>query len=376
MSEEALLNLRNQIDETDQQLIQLLEKRLQLVEKVGQIKHQHGLPIYAPDRESSMLKRHREDAQKRGVPPQLIEDILRRCMRESYSRENNYGYTCISPETNNIVIIGGQGRLGNLFTTLFKNSGYHVDIIEKNDWKNAEALFKHAHAVIVSVPITLTESIITQLNNLPASCILADVTSIKTKPMNAMLKTHAGPVIGLHPMFGPDVKSLAKQVIVWCEGRHTEQCQWLLNQFSLWGAKMYCIPAEEHDHGMTIIQALRHFSTFVYGLFLSRENQNIEKLLKLSSPIYRLELVMVGRLFAQNPELYADIILSSSENLETLKRFHTSFGQAIKQLESKGKAGFVQDFKEVSHWFGNYAQQFLEESQTMLKHAEDNVIHQ
>ena len=34
-----------------------------------------------------------------------------------------------------------------------------------------------------------------------------------------MLAVHQGRVLGLHPMFGPDVASLAKQVIVCCQGR-------------------------------------------------------------------------------------------------------------------------------------------------------------
>lgn len=372
---DVLLHLRDQIDETDQQLIALLEKRLQLVEKVGDIKRQHGLPVYAPDREKAMIGRRREEAKKRGITPQLIEDILRRCMRESYSRENNSGYTCVNPNAGHIVVIGGQGRLGKVFVNLFNSSGYHVDIIEKDNWATADTLFKQASAVIVSVPITLTEQVIAQLSNLPEDCVLADFTSVKNKPLEAMLNAHQGPVIGLHPMFGPDIKTLAKQVIVWCEGRHTERCQWLIDQFAIWGAKMYSIPAEQHDQGMTIIQVLRHFSTFAYGLFLSKENPNLDQLLKLSSPIYRLELVMVGRLFAQNPELYADIILSSPENIDILKRFHTSFGKAIDQLESEGKPGFIQDFKHVSSWFDSYAQQFLEESQTMIKHAGDSLSH-
>lgn len=39
--------LRDQIDEVDQQMIKLLARRLALVEKVGEVKSQHGLPIYA-----------------------------------------------------------------------------------------------------------------------------------------------------------------------------------------------------------------------------------------------------------------------------------------------------------------------------------------
>lgn len=47
---------------------------------------------------------------------------------------------------------------------------------------------------------------------------------------------------------------------------------------------------------MSIIQALRHFSTYGYGNFLSEIAPNLDKLKDLSSPIYRLELMMVGRL--------------------------------------------------------------------------------
>ncbi len=40
--------LRDQIDAVDKQMLELLAQRLALVEKVGEVKSQHGLPIYAP----------------------------------------------------------------------------------------------------------------------------------------------------------------------------------------------------------------------------------------------------------------------------------------------------------------------------------------
>lgn len=174
-------------------------------------------------------------------------------------------------------------------------------------------------------------------------------------------------------MFGPDVPSLAKQVIVYCDGRGNEQYQWLLQQFGIWGASLCQIDAQEHDHGMTLIQALRHFTSFAYGMHLSKENPNIEQLLKLSSPIYRLELAMVGRLFGQDPNLYGDIILASQENIDMIKRFHQRFGEALAILDSKDKAKFVESFEQVSDWFGQYSQQFMNESQNLLKQANDNI---
>lgn len=368
-----LNELRDQIDAVDKQILDLLSQRLALVEKVGEVKSEHGLPIYAPDREAAMLASRRKEAEKKGVPPQLIEDILRRTMRESYASEKDSGFKCLNPELRSVVIVGGNGQLGGLFGRMFKLSGYQVKVLGSQDWEHADEILHDAGLVVVTVPIHLTQGVIEKLGNLPDDCILCDLTSIKSKPLQSMMTVHNGPVVGLHPMFGPDVPSLAKQVIIYCDGRGEEQYQWLLKQFSIWGASLCNIDASEHDHGMTLIQALRHFTSFAYGLHLSRENPNIDKLLQLSSPIYRLELAMVGRLFGQDPNLYGDIILSSDENIEMIKRFHTCFGEALEILDRKDKQAFVESFNNVGQWFGEYSQQFMNESQNLLKQANDSI---
>ncbi|WP_332401629.1 bifunctional chorismate mutase/prephenate dehydrogenase [Vibrio metschnikovii] len=368
---EELNALREQIDALDKQMIDLLARRLALVEQVGEVKSRYGLPIYVPEREASMLASRRTEAEAQGVPPQLIEDILRRTMRESYASEKDSGFKCLKPELRSVVIIGGHGQLGRLFARMFDLSGYQVKVLGSQDWHRADELLHDAGLVVVTVPIDLTVGVIEKLNQLPSDCILCDLTSIKSKPLAAMLKVHSGPVVGLHPMFGPDVPSLAKQVIVYCDGRGVEQYQWLLDQFAIWGASLCAIDAQEHDQGMTLIQALRHFTSFVYGLHLSKVNPNIEQLLKLSSPIYRLELAMVGRLFGQDPNLYADIILSSQENIEMIGRFQDSLEHAVGLLKQGDKLGFVSQFRQVSDWFGDYSQQFMQESQHLLKHASD-----
>ncbi|MEZ9191838.1 bifunctional chorismate mutase/prephenate dehydrogenase [Vibrio sp. 10N.286.52.F8] len=368
-----LNELRDQIDAVDKQMLDLLAQRLALVEKVGEVKSEHGLPIYVPEREAAMLASRRQEAEKIGVPPQLIEDILRRTMRESYASEKDSGFKCLNPELRSVVIVGGNGQLGGLFGRMFKLSGYEVKVLGSQDWDTADEILDNAGLVVVTVPIHLTEGVIAKLGHLPSDCILCDLTSIKSKPLQAMMNMHQGPVVGLHPMFGPDVPSLAKQVIVYSDGRGSESYQWLLNQFGIWGASLCQMDAAEHDHGMTLIQALRHFTSFAYGLHLSKENPNIDQLLKLSSPIYRLEIAMVGRLFAQDPNLYGDIILSSDENIEMIRRFHSCFGEALEILDGKDKAKFVESFNQVSDWFGDYSQQFLQESQSLLKQAHDSI---
>ncbi|MCC3704551.1 bifunctional chorismate mutase/prephenate dehydrogenase [Rouxiella badensis] len=363
--------LRDQIDEVDKALLDLLARRLHLVAEVGEVKSRYGLPIYVPEREAAMLASRRQEAVNLGVPADLIEDVLRRVMRESYSSENDKGFKTLHPNLRPVVIVGGKGQMGRLFTRMLELSGYQVKSLEQEDWPQAESMLADAGMVIVSVPIHLTEEVIGRLPKLPDDCILVDLASIKNKPLQAMLAAHEGPVVGLHPMFGPDVASLAKQVVVYCDGREPEAYQWLLEQLQVWGARLHKISAVEHDQNMSFVQALRHFATFAYGMHLSEENVEIEQLLALSSPIYRLELAMVGRLFAQDPQLYADIIMSSENNIALIKRYYKRFGEAMALLESGDKQAFIDKFRLVEDWFGDYAPRFLKESGSLLRQAND-----
>ncbi|CAJ0991072.1 bifunctional chorismate mutase/prephenate dehydrogenase [Pantoea sp. Nvir] len=369
-----LTALRDQIDTLDKSLLNLLAKRLKLVAEVGKIKSCFGLPVYVPEREASMLALRRKEAEVLGVPPDLIEDLLRRVMRESYTNENDKGFKKINPDLRSVVIIGGKGKMGSLFARMLTLSGYCVQLLDKNDWDRADTLLSNAGMVIISVPIYITVQVIAQLPSLPEDCILIDLASVKNAPLHAMLAVHSGPVLGLHPMFGSDIENLAKQVVVWCDGRQPEAYQWFLEQIRVWGARLHRISAAEHDQHMAFIQALRHFTTFAYGFHLSEENVDLDQLLALSSPIYRLELAMVGRLFAQDPQLYADIIMSSKNNLALIKRYYQRCGEAITLLERGDKQGFIDMFNSVEHWFGNHAKRFMVESSSLLRTANDSRL--
>lgn len=366
-----LNSLRDEIDIIDSQLVELLANRLAVTTKVGELKSANGMPIFAPEREASLIKKRMEQAQQVGLSGDLIEDVLRRLMRDSYVSQDASGYQCINPACNKVVVVGGKGQLGSIFVDLFNRSSYEVAIIEQDDWPTSQAILADASLVIVAVPIRLTSQVINHLNQLPEQCILADFTSIKESPLYEMMKVHKGPVVGLHPMFGPDVTGLIKQTIIVCDGRDSEQYQWLLKQFEVWGAKIYQVSAQAHDQAMSMVQVMRHFSTIAYGYHLMAEGADIENLLNMSSPIYRLELIMVGRLFAQDPILYSDIIFSEPDNISMMKRFAYRFLSLLEEVEQGDKAAFVTMFNQVSDWFGDYAGEFLAESKMMLLKANE-----
>jgi len=79
-----LTTLRDKLDEIDSQLIDQLARRLAVMTDIDAVKKAHGLPRHAPDRETSVIAARRRAAEKMSVPPDLIEDLIRRLTRESY----------------------------------------------------------------------------------------------------------------------------------------------------------------------------------------------------------------------------------------------------------------------------------------------------
>jgi len=371
-------HLRKEIDSLDKSLVELIAKRLQVTKEIGEIKSDLGLALYHPEREAELIKSKRNYANKIGISPDLIEDIIRRIIRDSYKSQNAQRMIAIDNNAKEIVIIGGKGQLGTLFSGLFKKNGDKISIIEKQDKIDSEEssvkLIK-ADLVLVSVPINVTLNVIQKtshlLKELNPNCILADVTSIKNQPVEQMLANHQGPVVGLHPMFGPNIETFAKQTVAICHGRLKEQYQWLLDILKNKGIKLVEVESKKHDDLMSIIQVLRHLSTVAYGNHLRHEEIDLEKILELSSPIYRLELIMVGRLFAQDPVLYSDIIFSDKNNIKMIKRFIERISETLSFVEKDDKESFIMSFNKTREWFGAFAEKFSKESNHLIAKAGD-----
>lgn len=359
--------LREKIDRIDSQILSLLAQRQEQVEQVAALKKTWDMPVYHPAREEDMISRLRGRAREMGLDPDITENLFRIIIRQSRVKQTfRMQYKGVRPGAG-VLIIGGAGQMGAMFASLFEKSGYRVRILTESDWDAAPRLCDGIDLALVSVPIEKTVAVIERIAPLlPARTVLADLTSVKSDPMAAMGRSHAGPVLGLHPLFGPTTTSLDKQIIVHTPGRDPDAGHWLLEQLGLWGAILVQSTPREHDEIMEIVQALRHFATFCFGRFLFERQVKIQRTLEFSSPIYRLELGMVGRLFAQDAGLYAQIIFATRERRQLLKQFVTSLNQHLEMLENKDIEKFVGQFNEISHWFGPFSDQALRESTFLI----------
>jgi chorismate mutase/prephenate dehydrogenase len=337
------------------------------VQRVVALKRAQHLPVYHPAREEDLISQRRAQATCAGLDADHVEELFRSILRQSRLRQAvQVTRTGVRPGAT-VLLVGGAGKMGRYLGRWFSESGYRVRVLEVGDWPRVDELCAGIELALVCVPIDRTVAVIRDLGpHLPRASVLADITSIKAAPLAAMLAAHPGPVTGLHPLFGPMTSTMDKQVVAATPGRLPEECQWLLDQLSAWGGIVLPLAAEEHDRLMALAQSLRHFATFAFGDFLCRQNVNLARTLELSSPIYRLELGMIGRLFAQDPELYAEILFATPERRALLEEYVDALNRHRAMLESGDKAAFCAEFRRIADWFGPFCEQAMRESSFLI----------
>jgi chorismate mutase / prephenate dehydrogenase len=362
-----LTALRKNIDAIDRQIISLLSKRQAEVEMILALKKAHNLPVHHPAREEDLISDKRRIGIEIGLDPDYLEELFRCIMHQSRVEQTaRIAVKGVRPGAT-VLLVGGSGGMGQYFFKYFSEAGYNVKCMGRKDWPDVGRICEGIDLAVVSVPIDVTNSVIDKIApHLPPDCVLADLTSIKRSPMKAMLAAHAGPVIGLHPLFGPSTSTMDKQIVAVTPGRNPEACQWLIDQFVIWGGVIVRTTPGEHDEIMAIVQSLRHFATFTFGQFLWRRRVDLSRSLEFSSPIYRLELGMVGRLFAQDSSLYSEIIFASPERIDLLKSYIASLSENLSMLEKRDKAAFQEQFGKIAEWFGPFGEQAMRESTFLI----------
>lgn len=267
-----------------------------------------------------------------------------------------------------VGIIGGTGKMGTFFSGVFSRAGHDVLVSgRKTEIRDAD-IARQSDVVMVSVPIRDTVSVIGKVSPLLSEDqIICDLTSLKVAPVRAMLQSRAK-VVGLHPMFGPSVESLRGQTIIATPARCDEESLGrLLSVFSAQGARITVTTPEEHDRMMAVVQGLTHFLSLAMAETMRRLNISPEETLSFMSPVYQIELCLVGRLLSQDPELYADILTLNPHVPAVLSACEES-AAALQKILAEGDIGqFRRFFLENAKNFGDYCRRAAGESDMLIK---------
>lgn len=266
-----------------------------------------------------------------------------------------------------VGIIGGLGEMGRLFTAFFENHGFRVRIADLDTPLTAEQAVRESDIVVFAVPLHETVRIIRELvpHTRPGQ-LLMDLTSLKAPPVRELLRSPAW-VVGLHPMFGGRISGLNGQTLAACPVRiDPVDWEWLRSLFTARGIRLKECSPEEHDRMMSIIQVLFHLTTMLIGRTLRKLDIDIDETMEYTSPSYRIEMNLVGRIFAQNPALYAAITQMNSHSADIFEALKDGLGIYEEFYRSGNLDGFMEDFKRSAQHLGDFCRSAYRESSEIL----------
>jgi chorismate mutase len=81
-TKEQLAVYRDQIDSLDQRIVELIQERARVVEKVGDIKREAHLPVTVPSREQQVIEKAQELAKGGPLPPEAVGRIYQKLVEE------------------------------------------------------------------------------------------------------------------------------------------------------------------------------------------------------------------------------------------------------------------------------------------------------
>jgi prephenate dehydrogenase len=267
-----------------------------------------------------------------------------------------------------IGIIGGYGGMGSLFAGVFARAGHEVLRSGRTTPLSSEEVARRCDWVVVSVPIRETVSVIEEITpHLREEQVLCDLTSLKTGPVAAMLRSPSQ-VIGMHPMFGPNVSSLRNQTIIMTPARCSEEALAAATDlFAGEGARITLSTPEEHDRMMAVVQTLTHFATLALAGAINRSGVDLDRVLAFTSPVYRIELALIGRILGQDADLYGPILMDNGTVPAMLEAFDAAASELRSMVESGDEEAFRRFFAGQKAMFAPYIDRATSESNALVE---------
>lgn len=267
-------------------------------------------------------------------------------------------------DKSNMTIIGGTRGLGKWMAEHLKND-FNITITSRNpisgkeiaeelnvDYNNDNIdAVKDANIILFCVPIEfMTDTIKDVAPHAPEGSLLMDVASIKTEAAEALDKyaPENVEILPCHPMFGPRVPTLERQIIVLTPIKNRSD-KWL-DRVKEYLTKSNCeivlTTPSEHDKYMSIVQGLTHFSFITLASTIRKLNINVKESRNFSSPVYSLMLDMVSRIVFQNPYLYYSIQKNNDETWNARKALIKESIYLSNLIEQGAEEDFVKNIME------------------------------
>lgn len=362
--------LRKEISDIDRQLLELLEARLKVARKIGEIKLSQNLPVKDYRVEKSVVERNKAMARKLGTYEEMAVDLSKLLIKYAVLAQDEYhNRSAIRSSTphKKILVIGGAGRMGQWFVDYLQSFGHDVSVFCENGetpkslfsenitfYQDFEKACTENEILVLATPISETSKVIDQVIETRTDAIVCDICSLKTPVIQALRSAcrKGLKVASIHPMFGPDVQILAGRNVLICDVGDSNSSSEICKLFEDTAANVFHLDLEEHDRFMAYVLGLSHLVNLVFSKCLEQSGIRFDKLLETGSSTFIDQAAVSIPVCNENQDLYYEIQSNnafSKPMIEGLQKVLENFKSKVLQQD---RTGFKQMMEDCRLFFG------------------------
>ena len=312
----TLDELRKKLSAVDEELVNLIAERQQIVADIGRSKVSAGSGTRDYAREKDVLDMGRRQARERNIDPDLVENILRQLIRTSLeSQERDRVIAEGKGDGRRVLVIGGAGKMGRWFVDFFESQGFATTVADRSvedgpgsyrNWTDAGVDYD---VIVVATPLAVSGRILAQLAVLKPKGLVFDIGSLKSPLLDGLreLQTAGCRVTSLHPMFGPDTRLLSGRHLIFCDVGDAAATNAAKELFAATMVEQIDMGLDDHDRLIAYVLGLSHALNIAFFTALAESGEAAPKLAKMSSTTFDSQLLVSGAVAQDNPHLYFEI---------------------------------------------------------------------
>jgi prephenate dehydrogenase/chorismate mutase len=253
-----LEELRKEIDEIDREILRLLEKRVEVARKIGEIKRREGKGVVDESRE-------REVVNRAGRFASVFREIVRVCRAEQLT-----------------VGIVGYGRIGRVLGSSISRY-FNTEILTKerelSTCTSLEELVERSNVILLCTPEEATLDILQRLLEMKEKLkgkVVADVLTFKrrVRDIYARFPEYVG-VCSIHPMFGEGARSAEGRRFIVVKVRN-DIPQEIIEVLRAMKCEIVVVESiEEHDEIVKLVVGLPYSIAISYINFLASKGSKV-----------------------------------------------------------------------------------------------------
>ncbi len=257
-----------------------------------------------------------------------------------------------------VVIAGSRGAMGAMLLRRISATGRRMLGIDREEDKNGELalsatelarLIPQGRIVMLCVPVTALPGVLASVTpHMRSGQILMDITSVKILPMRQMQEAWGGPVIGSHPLFGPNPDPADMRVpLTPGENAAEEHIALVEKLFRDMGCETFRTTAEEHDRGVGFAQSLNFTLSAAFFALLARQEASLPHGVRpFLTPSFKRHMEAARKHLTQDTAMFCEFTASNPRFTEVLEAYRDMLREA-----GTGREALAKIAAEAAIWY-------------------------